>query len=160
MSFSSDKPLQSNQLPVSIEFPDTDDKEFNNVLTLTYKRIADTSNTKEGALYLLNENANFRQFYTANNPQKNRNSYRKVFDLVILNAGVIGAGATVSFPHGITGLHESDLIYASCTSTDASPKRFSVMGPTVYLDDTNVFFTNPLGVTLSQAIVVANYLKN
>jgi len=160
MSFSSDQPLQSNQLPISIDFPDKDDDEFNDILSLTYKRIADNSNTKEGALYLLNEIANFRQFYTPSNPQKNRNSYRKVFDLVVLNGGVIGPGAAVSFVHGITGLKETDLIYASCTSTDASPRRFSIMGITVYLDNTNVFFTNPLGVSLSQAIVVANYLKN
>ena len=160
MSFTSDNPIQSNQLPISIEFPDTDDANFNEVLSLTYKRIADSSNTKEGALYTLSEVANFRKFFTPANPQSTRNSYRKVFDLVALNAGNIGAGAAVVFPHNIVGLKESDLIYASCTSTDASPKRFSIMGITVYLDDTNVYFTNPLGVSLSQAIVVANYLKN
>lgn len=160
MSFSSDNPIQSNQLPISIEFPETDDDNFNEVLSLTYKRIADSSNTKEGALYTLSEVANFRKFFTPANPQNTRNSYRKVFDLVALNAGNIGAGAAVSFAHNITGLKESDLIYASCTSTDASPKRFSIMGITVYLDNTNVYFTNPLGVSLSQAIVVANYLKN
>lgn len=160
MSFTSDNPIQSNQLPISIEFPDTDDENFNEVLSLTYKRIADSSNTKEGALYTLNEVANFRKFFTPANPQRTRNSYRKVFDLVALNGGNIGAGAAVFFPHNITGLKESDLIYASCTSTDASPRRFSIMGITVYLDNTNVYFTNPLGVSLSQAIVVANYLKN
>lgn len=160
MSFSSDKPLLSNQLPISIDFPNPDDKEFNDTLTLTYKRIADSMNSKEGALYLLNELANFRLFYTANNPQITRNSYRKVFDMVILNSGNIGAAAAVSFTHNITGLFNTDLIYASCTSDEATPKYFTVVYPNTYLDTTKVYFTNPLGVALKQCIVVANYLKN
>lgn len=160
MAFSSDQPIQSNQLPISIEFPSTDDPDFNEVLSLTYKRIADSSNTKEGALYTLSEVANFRKFYKPNNTQEIRNSYRKVFDLVKQSGGVIAPGAFPPFPHGIVGIKETDLIYASCTTNEATPRFFTVVYPNVYLDTTNVYFTNPLGVSLSQAIVVANYLKN
>lgn len=161
MSFSSDVPLQSNQLPISIDYPDLDEpKEFLDTLTLDRKRIADSMNSKEGALYDLTEQANFRKFYDPANTQQTRNSYRSVFDLVILNKGNIPAGATVSFPHNIQNLYNNDLTYASCTTDEAKPRLFSIMGITVYLDDTKVFFTNPLGVALKQAIVVANYLKN
>lgn len=160
MSFSSDQPIQSNQLPISIEFPETDDPDFNEVLSLTYKRIADNSNTKEGALYTLSEVANFRKFYMSNDTQNTRNSYRKVFDLVKQSGGVIAPGAFPPFAHGITGIKQTDLIYASCTTNEATPRFFTLVYPNVYLDTTNVYFTNPLGVSLSQAIVVANYLKN
>lgn len=160
MAFSSDIPLQSNQLPQSIDYPDPDKPEFLDVLTIDRKNISDSMNTKEGAFYLLNEQANFRQLFTQGNPQVNRNSYRKVFDMVNLNGGNIAGGAAVFFPHGITGIFETDLIYASCTTNEATPRFFTVVFPSTYLDSTNVYFTNPLGVALRQAIVVANYLKN
>ena len=158
MSFSSDQPLVSNQLPNSISLPEVNDKAFIEMLSNHLRRISDVVNTKEGSLYLLNEIATFQQFFTANNPQQNRNSYRKVFDLVQLNGGVIGAGATVVFPHNITGLFNTGLIYASCTSSTSI--FFTVVYPDVFLDAVNVNFTHPLGVTLTQAIVVAEYLKN
>jgi len=161
MSFSSDVPLQANQLPISIDYPSLDDpKEFLDTLTLDRKRISDSMNSKEGALYDLNEQANFRKFYDPSDTQQTRNSYRSVFDLVMLNGASIGAGATVNFPHNIQNLFNTDQIYASCTTDEANARLFSVMGITVYLDQTSVYFTNPLGVALKQAIVVANYLKN
>lgn len=159
MSFSSDIPLQSNQLPISIEFPSPDDINFNDILSLTYKRIASSVNTKEGAFYLLNENATFKQYFTRNNPQINRNVYRKTFDLIQLNGGNIGAGATIAFPHGITGLFNCAITYVGCTSTN--PYYFSLMNyPTIYLDSVNINFTNPTALILTQADAVCEYLKN
>ena len=160
MSFNSDQPLLSNQLQISIDFPNPSDDEFLDVITLDRKHIADCMNSKEGALYTLSEQANFRLFYSPGDPQNTRNSYRSVFDLVQLNGGNIPALGVVSFPHNITGIFNTDLIYASCTTNEAIPRLFSLMGVTVYLDTTNVYFTNPLAVVLKQAIVVANYLKN
>lgn len=157
MSFSSDVALQSNQLPISLDVPSPDSPEFLSVISLQFKKMTDTINTKEGSLYLLNENASFKQWYTQGNPQQNRSVYRKVFDLVELNAGPIGAGATVSFPHNINGVIESAMIYAACTSTE--PRYFSIMNDTVYLNATTVNFTNPLGVSLTQADVICDYLK-
>lgn len=158
MSFSSDNPLLSNQLEISIDFPPVEDKDFLNMLSLTYKRVADSMNTKEGALYLLQELATFKQYFTQGNPQINRNVYRKTFDLVNLNGGNIAGGATVNFPHGITGLSSAALIYAGCTSVD--PKYFSVMYPNIYLDATNIWFVNPLGTVVTQCYAVCEYLKN
>lgn len=159
MSFSSDPALLVNQLPISVEMP-KDFEQFREIMSELYKRIANSTNTKEGALYSLQEFSNFKQYYTTTNTGVFRNVYRKVFDLVNLNGGNIGAGATVAFAHGITGLSETALIYAGCTS--ATPTYFSVMGPTdVWLDAVNINFTNPLGaVALTKVSAVCEYLKN
>lgn len=160
MSFSSDQPLQANQLPISIDYPDPSEKEFVETLTTDRKRISDSMNSKEGALYDLNEQANFRKFYDPNNTQQTRNSYRSVFDLVMSTGGNIPPGVLAPQAHNTSNIVNSDLIYASCTAATGTTKFFTVMYPYIWLDDTNIYFTNPLGVNLSQVMVVANYLKN
>lgn len=100
MSFSSDRPLLSNQLPISIDFPE-DPTSLVSALTLAYKRIADAVNSKEGALYQLQESASFNQFFPTNLSSNSNNSlnlrpvYRMVYDLVELNGGPIPIGTTV-----------------------------------------------------------------
>jgi hypothetical protein len=161
LSFNSDPPLQTNQLSRSIDFPPVDKAEFLEVLTLDRKRIVDSVNTKEGALYLLNENASFKQYFTLDDPQTNRNGYRKTFDMVDLNGGPIAGLATVSQPHGITGLDSTIIIYAGVTSPAAGVfNYFSVMYPYAYLTPTNVVFVNPIGTVVTKCYLVAEYLKN
>lgn len=158
MSSSSDPSLQVNQLPISIDFTQ-DDERFKDTLSLWAKRVANAVNTKEGSLYSLQEFFNFKLYYTVGDTQNFRNTYRKCFDLVDLNGGNIGPATTVAFPHGITGLFEGTLIYAGCTSV--TPTYFSVMGqPTIYLDSVNINFTNPLPVALTAVLAVCEYLKN
>lgn len=101
MSFSSDIPLQSNQLELSIDFPDVNTKDFQNLLSLSYKRITDSVNLKEGSLYTLQELANFQRWFKYSNPatftidpNNTRNGYRTTFDLVKLNGGPIPGGVT------------------------------------------------------------------
>lgn len=158
MSFSSDQPLVSNQLAISIEYPAPDSPEFLDILSLDRKRIADSVNSKEGALYLLQELATFKQFYTTGNPQLNRFVYRTTFDLVELNGGPIAPGPMAPVPHGISGLSEAVLIYASCTTT--VPEYFTVVYPDIYLDNTNINFTNPTANNITRCSVIAEYLKN
>lgn len=157
MAFTNDPALIVNQLPVSIEIPQN--QELREIISLLYKRIAAATNSKTGSLYSLNEKGNFEQYQTtAGRPEYLRNVYRKVFDMVALNGGNIPGGATVSFPHGIVGLKFSSLIYASCVS--ATPQYFTVVYPNVYLDNTNVYFVNPLPSTvITSCTVVAEYLK-
>lgn len=160
MSFTNDNALQLNQLPTSVEFADPvkDSRTFIEVLTMNVKRTADTVNTKEAALYLLQELGNFKQWFVSNDPLSTRNVYRKVFDLILLNGGNIAGGATVSFPHGITNLMESVLIYVACRTTE--PKYFTQMGlANVWMDATNINFVNPSASPLTQADFVAEYLK-
>jgi len=152
--------LISNQLPISQEFPSEPDQ-FLETLTLWEKRVSSAVNSKEDGLHTVQESLSFKQYFTVQMPGVFRNVYRKCFDMVFLNGGVpIAGGATVSFPHDIIGLMFAGDIKADCTS--ATPTYFSVMGqPTVYLDATNVNFTNPLSsVALTDVIVIAEYLKN
>lgn len=137
MSFSSDPALLSNQLPISIDFP-TDQTEFLNMLSLIYKRIAASVNSKEGAFYLLQELANFQQFFTSGNPQKNRSGYRRVFEL---NPG------SLTFNHGISGISQITNYWAIAnTATD--------FRKVPYTDVVNVTNQISMRVTTTQVIIV------
>ena len=78
MSFSNDQPLVANQFS-DFDIPDNFD-DFSEIFEREYKRVIDAVNTKEGGLYLLQELATFEQYFTPNDPQQNRNIYRKVID--------------------------------------------------------------------------------
>lgn len=170
MSFSSDAPLQSNQLSLDVEFQ-KEKPEFNDILTLAYRRAVDAINTKEGGLYLLGEIATFKQVYNLNPPSGvysqsvNRNLYRKTWDLIEENGGVnIPNGNSVNVAHNITGLKDGFLIYATITTDDAGNPRYTITGPStnpdVYLTDTNIVFNNNTGFNVTQGIFVAEYTKN
>lgn len=160
MSISNDPALVANQLPISIEFP-REEERFYEILTLWAKRVTNAVNTKEGGLYTLYEQMNFKQYYKLTDVNTLRNEYRKVFDMVNLNGGNIAPGVTVSFNHNIVGLFQAGLIYAQCTSNDANSIYFSVMGSNdVWLDNTLVYFKNNSIYTLKAVILVAEYLKN
>lgn len=158
MSFSSNEPLLINQLPISLDLPTEPDR-FRETVELYLKRIANVVNTKEGGLYSLQEFSN-SELYQMDSTQTTSNVYRKCFNLTVLNGGNIAAASTVTFPHNIVGLSRATRIYAGCTST--TPNYFSVMGyPNIYLDATNINFTNPLPSTaLTAVLAVCEYLKN
>lgn len=157
MSTSNDS-LNLNQLPVSVEIP-RDPVKGVEIISLLYKRIAASVNSKEGGLFPLAETGNFQQFYTTGNAYAFRPVYRYTFDLVALNSGNISGGATVTFAHGIVGLLYTTLLYASCTSVAGD--FFTVVYPDASASATNIIFTNPLGSTaLSNAVLVFEYLKN
>lgn len=157
MSFSSDQSLLSNQLSTNVEF-DVEKPEFNDVLNLQYRRIVDSVNTKEGAYYLLRELANFKQIFTLDNPQKNRNSYRKTLDIIDLNGGVIAPAGTATVPHGITGATDSVLIYCSCKNS--AGQIFTLVYPDAYINATNAIVNNISASNITQAMFVAEYTKN
>lgn len=99
MAFSSDPALLANQLPISIEFSKDDPERFQETLNLTYKRIASSVNSKEGALYWPVETATFQQYFRSGNPQLFRPVYRKVVDF-----GALPNAALKSVAHGIVGI--------------------------------------------------------
>ena len=157
MSYSSDQPLQVNQLPISMDFPE-DQKEFRNEFILWAKRVTDAVNRKEGSVFSLAESASFKQYPNANNPQQYNNVYRKTFDLISLNGGApIGPGATVTFPTGINGMTQVAQSYVGCT--DTSGEMFSVQYPDLRFNG-NITFTNPFTFAVTKAIAVVDYLKN
>ena len=156
MSFSNDPSVQANQLPISVDWPNNY-TDFVGEIDNTYKRIANAVNTKEGALYLLTEQANFNRIYKSSNPQALRNGYRYVYDVILLNAGNIGAGATVNFPHNIISLVALTDIY--CTATTVGGKMFGIVYPNLYVQGTDFYVTNPDGTSLKQCMVVLEYVK-
>lgn len=168
MSSPNDPALFINQLPVSVEIP-SDPKQMQEIISLLYKRIADAVNKKEGSLYTLIELGNFQRYFVTADPQTLRNGYRKCFDMVSLNLGPIAPGATVSVPHGITGLFQATRIYGAAKNSDATPRFMplpfaSATGTRnieIYLTATNVVLVNgSTQTTLTQATIVAEYLKN
>lgn len=158
MTFSSDIPGVSNQAPQTINLPDLSKPElFQERLEQLLRYMNDAINAKEGGLYTLNETITSEQYFIQNNPQKFRNVYRKILDFVNLTGGNVGPNDSPSYPHEITGIEESAFIYANCTATDG--RRFSVVFPDVWADNTNAYFVNPIAVELSQCDVILNVLK-
>jgi hypothetical protein len=160
MSFSSDPATQLNQLPISIEFPKDEDN-FQQYLTNWARRVANSVNSKEAGLYNLQEILSFKQYFKPNDVNNFRVVYRKTFDLVMLNGGPIPPNATIAFPHNITGLFQAGDIKADCNSSGPTAIYFSQMGhDRVWLDVTNINFTNPIASPLFGCIAIAEYLKN
>ena len=83
MTFSSDNPLNTNQLPISFDI-NPNEPDYQSMLLLYIRRIANSVNTKESGLYLLQETANFEQWF-GTSPMENRNSYRTTFDLGVVS---------------------------------------------------------------------------
>ena len=155
MSYSSNQPLVSNQLPISIEFP-LEQGRLVETITDTYKRTVSAINTKADGLYTLNETASFKQYFSSQ-PNFFRSGYRYVYDVVSENGGNIGAGSTVIFPTGIAGMTMLTDIYG--TAKTSGNKFFGINYPDVYIQGTNVVFTNPEPSILTQAQIVLEYLK-
>lgn len=168
MSFSSDPAILVNQLPLSVDFP-RDQEKFLEALTLLYKRIANSVNTKEGGLFSLQELYDSQQYFIPTQPNTFRNVYRKVFDMVTLNGGPIAAGATATFAHNIVGIVAPTSIYGGATNSDAPVKYIPLpyVSATlvtdqvqIYLTPTNVVLVNGATQTaLTQAYIVAEYVK-
>ena len=179
MTFStSDNSLFTNQLPISLDV-NSDDKNYDDIMLLYLRRIANAVNTKESGLFLLQENAAFEQWFqdttpTSVNSQQNRSAYRLTVDLVALNLAI---NAATTIPTGTT----SNLAL-STTSIPVAPigYMFPVQGfggaldtagvsyfpsdPKVtitYTSSTNTFVViNNTGNALVQLYFVIEYLKN
>jgi hypothetical protein len=165
MAYSSDPALQSNQLPISYTYPAYNSPEFEDGLNNTYKRIADAVNTKEGALYILNEEATFQLYFTAGNPQVTRPVYRVVVDFGALpNAGVKTVAHNIAFTNQFT----STRIYGSATDPAGLfylplPYASPTLNKNIELslDGTNVIITTGINLTaFTRTTIVIEFLKN
>lgn len=164
MSFTSDNPLQTNQLPISVEYPQ-DPKLLQVVNTETYKRTANAVNTKTSGLYLPQEIASFQQYFTSGNPMQNRDVYRKVVDF-----GALPNTAAKTVAHGITFDSNSTLTRLYAAATDpvnllyipipyASPTLANNIE--LSLDSTNVIITTGNNRSaFTTCYVVIEWLKN
>ena len=95
MGFSSDAPLVSNQVS-DFDLPESYE-EFSEIFDREHKKVIDTINTKEGALYLLQEAATYQQYFNADDPQNNRNTYR-----MVINFGALPNNTSKRVPHNVT----------------------------------------------------------
>lgn len=167
MTFSSDNALNTNQLPISLDV-NPDDKDFENILLLYLRRVANAVNTKESGLFFLQENACFEQWYQLNNPQQNRNAYRITADLVSLNGGNIPMGTTSlvlsssTQPMNIKGYLYP--VQGFGGAIDTSGLSYFLNDPSIYVrynNSTNtIIIQNNSGKALTWCVLVMEYLKN
>lgn len=167
MTFSSDNPLNTNQLPVSLDV-NPNEKGFQDILILYLRRIANAVNTKESGLFLLQENANFEQWYQTANPQQNRNAYRTTADLVLLNGGNIPVGSTSlvlassTQPMNINGYLYP--VQGFGGAVDTGGLSYFLNDPSIYVryqNSTNtIIIQNNSGNALTWCVWVMEYLKN
>jgi hypothetical protein len=167
MTMSSNPALNTNQLPVSLDV-NPQDKEFGDILLLYLRRVANAVNTKESGLFLLQENANFEQWYQLSNPQQNRNAYRITADLVNLNGGNIPTGATSivlsssTQPAAINGYLYP--VQGFGGALDTNGLSYFLNDPSIYVrynNSTNtIIITNNSGNALTWCVWVMEYLKN
>lgn len=166
MTFSSDPSLNTNQLPISLDVR-PDEPEYQSILLLYLRRIANAVNTKESGLFLLQETANFEQWF-GTTPQQNRNAYRLTVDLVALNAGNIPNGTTTLTlststqpPAPVGYLYP---VHGFGGALDTGGNSYFPSDPNVtvsYKSSTNTFtIINNTGNALTQFYFVLEYLKN
>lgn len=166
MTFSSDPSLNTNQLPISLDV-NPEEESYQSVLLLYLRRIANAVNTKTSGLYLLQENANFEQWF-GTTPQQNRNAYRLTMDLVALNGGNIPPGVTTITlttstqpPAPIGYLYP---IQGFGGAKDTTGISYFPSDPNVtitFTSSTNtISITNNTGNDLTQLFWVMEYLKN
>jgi hypothetical protein len=167
MSSSSDNALITNQLPISIEFPE-ERQLFLEILSLTYKRIANSVNTKTGGLHSKLEQFNSEQYYTSQ-PFVFRNVYRKTFDIIELNGNApIATGTTVSVAHNITGIVQVVHWYGGIVTDVVDFRPLPFVSSTFVTDQvqvnataTNIVIVN--GVTaplITEGSLTIEYVKN
>lgn len=176
MTFSSDSALNTNQLPISLDV-NPDEKDYDSILQLYLRRIANAVNTKESGLFLLQENAAFEQWFNntvqvSSTQQYLRNAYRLTVDIILLNGGSIATQApntpisltltTSTIPIAIVGyLYPVQGFGGAVDNTGIS---YFLNDPQVYVrfnGSTNTFMVyNTTGNTLDWLVYVIEYLKN
>lgn len=164
--FSSDPALVSNQIPISLDFPDNLD-EFNLFVQMIIKRIANATNSKESGLYIPLETASFISYFTPDNPQKLRNVYRKVIDFGPLPDTGLGFES-----HGIPFTSEYTMTRIYGTATDPTNLKYiplpyvEVQNPLdgdiqLYANGTEVFiYTASDRSNFTRCYIVLEYVKN
>ncbi len=166
MTISSDPSLNTNQLPISLDV-NPEEEGYQSTLLLYLRRVANAVNTKASGLFLLQETANFEQWFTAT-PQQNRNAYRTTFDLVALKGGNIPVGTTnlvlttSTQPKIITGyLYPVEGFGASI---DTGGLSYFLNDPQIYVryqGSTNtIIIQNNTGNAMTWCVWAMEYLKN
>ena len=162
MSFSSDAPLVANQVSDSDLPADFDD--FHEAFERDYKKMVDAVNSKEGGLYLPQEVATFQLYFNEDDPNVNRNVYRK---LVVF--GPLPDNAVKRVQHNITFTNVIRLTRMYGAASDPSgiqfiPLPFSsptlVRNVTLEADETDIIITTGSDFSnFDETTVVIEYTK-
>lgn len=153
-------------ISTSTFFPENFD-EFRVKFLELYRDLANTVNTREVGIYDLQELLTGERWSIIGDPQKKRQTFRKIF-----YPGAVVAGATLTFAHGITGFTTLTFthIYGTVITNAATFNKRPIPYASATLvtnqiqidaDDTNVRIIN--GATapnITSSIVVLEYLKN
>lgn len=149
-------------LQTSTYFPE-DFEKFRIKFLEIYRDISNTVNTKGSGIFDLQEFLTAEQWFTVNNPQVTRQTFRKTFNL-----GAIAAGATSTTAHQISGAVAYTHIYGTCV-TDVPDFRPLPYVSTVALNQqvsltvtgTNIVIVNgAAAANITSAIVILEYLKS
>ncbi len=167
MALSSNQPLNTNQLPISLDV-NPNEKNYEDILLLYLRRVANAVNTKASGLFLLQENANFEQWFQTDNPQQNRNAYRTTADLIALNGGNIMAGTTpLMLTSSTQPMNIDGYLYpvqGFGGAIDTNGLSYFLNDPDIYVrydSSTNtIIIQNNSGFELTWCVWVMEYLKN
>jgi len=158
------QPANSNAvfLPTTIQYP-KDQNELLNRLNKAYEDTASRLNAKQIGIFDLVEFLTGEQWPVVGDPQKKRQTFRKVYFI-----GAIGAGATVLTAHGLTQVTAYTHIYGTAITSVPDNRPIPYASATlvtnqieIKVDATNITIIN--GATapnITSAIVVLEYLLN
>ena len=162
---------QSSYLPTEFDMP-PDDGIMREIITQRERLTASILNLKENANYEKREILSAQQWFmttapTVNSPDKKRYGYRTTIDLVALNGGPIGAGATTltltssTIPPAIMGYTIPLPSHGSATAADGT--SIFLNDPAVYVrfvaSSNQITITNSYGANLTQCYFSLEYLK-
>lgn len=165
--------LQITYLPTSRDFPE-DPSQLRSVLTKSYEEISQAVNRRSIGVFNTFQVVTGNQYYSLTNnnidkPLQFRQSYRKVFPI-----GTIAAGVTLTTAHGITGITQFVAIYGTAiTAASVNPNGKYIPIPYVsattdvtfqvqiYANDTNFYIVNGAGAdNIVSGTIVLEFLLN
>lgn len=146
----------------STYFPEKFD-EFRAIFLQTYRSIANAVNAREIAIFDLTEYLTGEQWYTDGDPQKKRQTFRKVYSI-----GAVAAGATLNTAHGLSGVTAYTKIVGTAVTAAPDFRPIPYASATavntqieIRVDSTNIIIVNGAAApNISSAIVILEYLKN
>ena len=149
-------------LQTSVFFPDDFD-EFRVKFLSLYRDIANNVNSRQIGVYDLQDFLTGEQWFVSGDPQKKRQTFRKVFQL-----GAIAPGAISTTAHGITNISAFTHIYGTAITSvvDYRPIPFASTNLVsdqimVLADSINLNVYNGASApAITSAIVVLEFLKN
>ncbi len=154
----------SSYLPEQFELP-KDLEMFRDFVAKRERLTASILNIREIGSYEKVEQLTAQQWFSLTNaPRKPRYTFRKTFDLVDLNGGVIPAGPT-TLPHDILGISIPTRIFGTATASgNYLPLPFvnqTTLGNNIeiFFDNTNININNGYGADLDQCYVTFEYIK-